>query len=249
VAARIFVLRRPREHAVTAGWLAGCLLQLPAVLEGSSSASAARLTGQGQLGQSLAFYAHDTLLPVFGWHLAWRLQSLAGRNGATVIMALILAVIIGVILATQPRNRLFVVAAVLTGFLFSLVQTTLNPHVAAIPVTLSAEAGSRYSVLPIFLLEAAVIVGVDYIVRRRAGARGRRALSVRPALAVVALIGVLGASWVADFRYAGYRSDASRDWQPIAAQWQRECGRSQSGEITVRLAGTNYNLPCDRMHA
>jgi hypothetical protein len=79
VAARLFVLRRPREHAVTAGWLAGCLVQVPAVL--SSFHSGQSRVGQlGSLGHSLAFYAHEVVLPAPGWHLAWWLQSFAGKT-------------------------------------------------------------------------------------------------------------------------------------------------------------------------
>jgi len=248
VVARLLVLRHPREHAVTAGWLAGCLLQLPAVLSSYTSGHS-RLSEQlGPLGNSLAFYAHDIVLPSFGWHLAWWLQSFAGKNGATVIVAVMLAVIVGAILVTQPRNRPFVVAAVLTGFVFSVFDTTLNPHVAVYPVSPDLESGSRYTVLPIFLLEAVVVVGVGYVVRQRGGVRRRRGtMSLRPAIAVAALVAVLGASWVADFRYAGFRSNASWNWGQIAAKWQHDCERSQTGEITVKAGATYQTLPCDRI--
>ena len=259
VAARLFVLRRPREHAVTAGWLAGCLVQLPAVLSGYFSGQS-RLTRQpGTLGHSLAFYAHDSVLPSLGWHLAWRLESVAGKNGATVIVAVILVAVIGAILAAQPGSRPFVVTAVLTGFAFSVVSTTLTPNVATYPlVTPSLESGSRYSVLPIFLFEAVAIVGVDYLLRQRDGGRpqdgsskgaGRRWRwpAPVPAIAVAALVAVLAAGWVADFRYASFRSRASWNWGPIAASWQRDCARSASGEIVVKAGATWQTLPCDRI--
>jgi hypothetical protein len=254
VAARLFVLRRPREHAVTAGWLAGCLVQLPAVLSGYFSGQS-RLTRQpGTLGHSLAFYAHDSVLPSLGWHLAWRLESLAGKNGATVIVAVILTAVIGAILVAQPGSRPFVVTAVLTGFVFSVVSTTLTPNVATYPlVTPSLESGSRYSVLPIFLFEAVAIVGADYLIRRRdggrprAGARRWRWPGPGPAIAVAALVAVLAASWVADFRYASFRSRASWNWAPIAARWEHDCEGSASGEILVKAGVLWQTLPCDRI--
>lgn len=248
VAVRLFVLRRPREHAVTAGWLAGCLVQLPMVLSGYL-AGKSRLNKQpGTLGHSLAFYAHDVVLPSFGWHLAWRLEALAGRSAATVLTAVALTVIVGAIFAAQPRNRAFVVTAVLAGFVFPMLSTILTPNVAAYPVILpDLESGSRYSVLPIFLFESVAVVGVDYLIRRRDGGQARHGISWRPALAVVALVAVLAAGWVADFRYAGFRSEKNWDWPAAAAQWQRDCAASRSGEITVKTGIVHWTLPCNRL--
>lgn len=251
VAARLYVLRRPREHAVTAGWLAGCLVQLPMVLSGFL-AGKSRLNQQpGTLGHSLAFYAHEVVLPSFGWHLAWRLQSFAGRPEATVIAAIALTVIVGVIFATQPGNRAFVLTAVLAGFVFPVLATILTPKVAAYPVILpDLESGSRYSILPIFLFESVAVVGVDHLLRRRDnGERGprRRWTSLPVAIAVAALVAVLASSWVADFRYAGFRSEKNWNWAPIAAQWQRDCAVSQSGEIAEKAATVHWILPCNRL--
>ena len=112
------------------------------------------------------------VLPSLGWHLAWRLQSLAGKSGATVIVAVILVVIVGAILLAQPGNRLFVVTAVLVGFIFSVFGTTLTGHLATAAVLIDNEPGSRYTGLPIFLLESVAVVGVDYVLRQRGGAAG-----------------------------------------------------------------------------
>ena len=59
------------------------------------------------------------------------------------------------------------VTAVATGFVFPVFGTTLIAHIATTPVSPDYEAGARYTALPIFLIEAAVIVGVDYAMRRR----------------------------------------------------------------------------------
>ena len=69
LAMRLFVLRRPREHAVTAGWLAGCLLQARFVVV-AAVAGQSRLVGGGGpppagttgWGNSLTFYPHDVVL-------------------------------------------------------------------------------------------------------------------------------------------------------------------------------------------
>jgi hypothetical protein len=64
---------------VTAGWLAGCLVQVRAVLSSFHSGQA-RVGQTGSLDRSLAFYAHEVVLPAPGWHLAWWLQSFAGKT-------------------------------------------------------------------------------------------------------------------------------------------------------------------------
>jgi len=92
---RVIALRRCREHAVTAGWIAGCLVQLPIVIM-SYSQGQSRLTGYGlpggsnnKVGNSLTFYAHDVILRAVGWHLSWRLEWHTGRDSATVIVAVV----------------------------------------------------------------------------------------------------------------------------------------------------------------
>lgn len=222
---------------------------LPTYLSGKG-----RLNRQpGTLGHSLAFYAHDVLLPAFGWHLSWRLQSFAGRNGATVIAAIMLTVIVVAIFVTQPGNRPFVVTATATGFIFPVFSTYLTPNVATYPVVLpDLESGSRYTVLPILLFEAVAVVGVDYLMRHgdlmrlRDGRRRRRGTSLRPAIAASALIAVLASSWVADFRYAGFRSEKNWNWAPIAAKWQHDCvpGQPNSPKRPPSSAGLS---PCDRL--
>ena len=246
VAARLIAAPRWREHAVTAGWLAGCLVQVPAVLSSYRSGQSRLDRQPGTLYHSLAFYAHDTVLPSLGWHVAWWLQSLAGKNGATAIVAVILAGALGALLVTQPSNRPFAATCVLIGFVFSVVETTLTPHVVTYPVVaFDLESGSRFSVLPIFLLVAAAVVGVDtYVVRHR---RPQRGISLRPALAVSALFAVLAFSWVADFRNPGFRSDANWNWGQITARWEHACRLSPSGEITVKAGASFQTLPCARM--
>jgi hypothetical protein len=270
LAIRLIVLRRPSEHAVTAGWLAGCLVQLPLVVE-TYVQGQSRLAGSGlsagknnRLGDSLTFYAHDVVLRAIGWHLSWRLESLTVRDWATVIVAVTLAVIFGVIMVTQAGTRPFVVVALLTGFVFSMVSTILTPWTAAWPVTIQKEPAARYTALPIFLIEAAVIIGVDYALRKRRGVRERHGLGqwypqmgLRPALAVTALIAVLATSWAVDFRYKGIRAKSySARWSVWVHKFRHECRDSPSGEIRMPIsAGGIFRettakylvIPCDRV--
>ena len=270
LAIRIIVLRRFSEHAVTAGWLAGCLVQLPLILE-TYLHGQSRLAGgfglsagkNNRLGDSLTFYAHDVVLRAIGWHLSWRLEGLTGRDWATAIVAVALAVIFGVIMVTQPGSRPFVVVALLTGFVFSTVSTILTPWVAAWPVTIQKEPGARYTALPIFLIEAAVIIAVDQALRKRRGGRERHGpgqwypqLGLRPALAVLALIAVLATSWAVDFRYKGIRGKSyDARWSVWVDMFRRECRDSPSGEIRMPIGGGILRgttakylvIPCDRV--
>ena len=247
LAIRVIVLRRFREHAVTAGWLAGCLVQLPIILVAYATGQS-RLVGYGpsagrnnRLGGSLTFYAHDVVLRAIGWHLSWRLESLTSRDWATAIVAVALAAVFAVIMITQPGTRPFVVTALLTGFVFSMVSTFLTPWVTAWPVTITTESAARYTALPIFLIEAAVIIGVDYALRKRRGVRAGRKpghwyarTGLRPALAVTALVVVLATSWAVDFRYQGIRTvPYDGRWSLKVQQFRTACQNSPSGYIEV----------------
>jgi hypothetical protein len=264
VAARLYVLRRPGEHWVSIGWLAGCLAQIPFVISAYQS-GASRLSSQpAPPGLSLAFYGHDVVLPAFGWHLVWWLRSLAGLNGATALVGVVLLAIFGVILVTQAGARPFVVTALVIGFIFPVLGITVTAHLARATMFPAEQPGSRYTVLPIYLFVAAVIVAVDYALRRRrpavaaspaqpgpgaAPGRARGAGSVRPAVAVTALVAVLAFSWVVDFQYVGWRSNWGWTWAPIAAKWQHDCALSKTGEITEKAGAIFQTLPCDRIRS
>jgi len=281
LAIRVLTLRRFSEHAVTAGWLAGCLVQLPIIIM-SYVQGQSRLGGYGptdgsnnRLGNSLTFYAHDVILRAIGWHSSWRLESLTGRDWATAIVAIALVAVIVVIMATQPGARPFVVVALLTGFVFSMVSTILTPWVTVSPVTPQQESAARYTALPIFLIEAVVIVGVDHALRKRRGVREQRGAGergvrerngprrwyvragLRPALAVTALVVILATSWAVDFRYQGIRTvPQSGRWALHVEQIRTGCLNSPSG--TFRMHGptdgsfktgfpTYEWIPCSRI--
>jgi hypothetical protein len=265
LAIRVYVLRNLRDHAVTAGWLAGCLIQVPFVVL-TTVRHQNRLTGargpnfgrDNRLGNSITFYLHDVVLRSIGWHLSWRLESLTTRDRATLIVGVALVVVLGVIMATLPGTRPFIVLALLTGFIFSIVSVYLNPWDLHWPVTLQNEVAARYTALPILLFWASLIIAVDQVLRRRRDTRARHGtgqrhavMALRPTLAVTALVAVLAVSWVADFRYKGIRSSpAARQWSVVVATWQRECKVSRTGIISASVpasAGGHQPIPCDRL--
>jgi hypothetical protein len=239
--ARVIAFPRLREQAVTAGWAAGCLLQLPFVVINLASIHS-RAGHPASPGLMLAFYGHDVVLPALGWHLAWRLQSAAGRNGATLIIGAILAVFFLWALITQRgRARVFVVASLMTGFLFTAFGATLSGNLTVLRVTEDAEHGSRYTTLPIFLIVAAAIVAVDSFIRHRQ-------VRLQTVAAVTALVGVLSVGWVTDFRYNGFRSNDAIYWPPVATAWLHACERKPDGVIYERAGSEVLKpIPCARL--
>jgi hypothetical protein len=243
LAVRIVALPRIREHAVTAGLAAGLLLQVP-VIAAARDSRVSRLAGPGG---AVDFVAHDVVLPALGWHLDWWLQSAVGRNGATLGVACVLAAVFCAIAITAPaRVRLLTAAALVCGFLLATAAAALSPWVTTDDVHFHIEPGSRYTTLPIFLMEAAVIVAVDNAARR---ARGRvrpddqaAAFGVRPwtgwarargaTAAVIALVAVLSIGWVTDFRNSNGRAGGT-PWAPIADRWLADCQRTPQGAIRV----------------
>ena len=178
--ARVIALPRVREHAVTAGWLFGLVLQVPVVML-SYEEHKQRLGALATPGQALAFYCHNVVLRALGWHLSVWLKSVAGYNGATVIVGAVLALALGWALVTGDRAvRLFAAIALLTGFVQTVFDATISPYVLFQQPTPAFMAAARYSTIPILLIAATGIVAVDSCVRRhgplrRHGVRQHRA--------------------------------------------------------------------------
>ena len=218
----IVVPRRLREHAATVGWAAGSLLQVMVILTSHQS----RLRPHNPVNAVL-FYTHDVLLPALGWHLSWRLRDIAGLNGATAIAAGLIVVVLAAAVATQPgRCRVFVVTAVATGLVFTAVTSAFAWDGVALPVTVGAEHGARYSTLPILLLDAALIVAADAYARR--WWPRPRAVAV-----VVVLTVVLAAGWATDFRYPVHHlAGSGPTWAEKADKWLYHCQHNPAGTIT-----------------
>ena len=252
---RVAALRRVREHAVTAGLVAGLLLQVP-VIHASHNPRVDKLSTPGGV---LRFVAHDVVLPALGWHLDWWLQSAVGRNGATLLVGCLLAAAFAAIALTQPaRVRLVAAAALGCGFLLAAAAAALSQWVTTDSIHFHVEPGSRYTTLPIFLMEAAVIVAVDNVLRRgrerprpdeQAAAFGATSWTgltrARGATAAVAaLVLVLSFGWVTDFRSDNGRAGGT-PWAPVAARWLADCQRDPGGAIRAASADSSVVvIPC-----
>jgi hypothetical protein len=261
LAIRLFVLPRVREHAVTAGWLAGLLAQVPIILR-SYANHQQRLGTLAPLGQTVSYYFHTVVLRALGWHLSWRLESIAGQTGATVIVGVFLVMILGWGMITQGSQvRLFTVSAVLTGFVYTVLAAAITGYVVGeTPFVgpVSFEPASRYSVVPIFLLDAAGIVTIDAFIRRWPAARPAvlwpggprlRPGAPRPQafLAVAALACVLAFGWVTDYRYPTQRT-SDGPWTPVAVSLLDTCQHSATGKITLwAWGGDKVTVPCSRL--
>jgi hypothetical protein len=254
---RLVALPRWREHAVTAGWLAGLLVQVPVVLE-SYTQHTQRLAGLATAGQALGFYFHNVALRALGWRVSRHLVQVAGLNGATVIVCAILAAVFGWALVTGSRqSQVFVAVALIMGFAEAVFAATVVPYVITQPYVFDFEGGSRYSAMPIMAMTAAATVAVDTYLRRRAEAwqpsaagGGRIALTgpaPRALVAVVVLVGVLAVGWASDYRYLTERIAWGR-WEPRAEQMLTTCEHSSSGTITTwTWGGGVITIPCSQL--
>ncbi len=252
LAIRLVVLPRLREHAVTAGWLAGLAVQLPVIAD-SYANHTQRLGALAPLHEVLAYYLHTVVLRAVGWHLSWRLEAIAGQNGATLIIGAFLLIVLGWAAITQGRQvRQFVVLAVVGGFLLMVVSTAITSYLVKFPPVTSPvnfEGGSRYTVTPIFALVAAVIIAVDAYLRRGATASvSLDAIRPRAVAAVAALALVLALGWVTDFRYVTQRT-TDGPWRPAAEKLLTRCEQSSTGTITVYAWYDSHAIvSCSRLH-
>jgi len=223
-AARAAVVpRRLREHAATAGWAAGCLLQVTVILASHLS----RFTPHNPV-DAVLYYAHEVLLPALGWHLSWHLRDILGLTGATALAGGLIVVVLAAVVATQDRRcRVFVVTAVATGLLFTAFTSAFAWGGPGQRVTIRMEHGARYSTVPILLLDAALIVAADAYARR---------WWPRPKaiIAVAALVAVLAAGWATDFRYPVHRfAGRGSAWELKADKWLHHCQHNPAGTLTI----------------
>ena len=251
VLARVVALPRWREHAVTAGWLAGLLVQAPVVLD-SYARHTQRLRHLARPARALEFYFHNVALRAFGWRVSLHLVEIAGLNGATVIACAILAAVFGWALVTGTRQvRVFVAVALIMGFVQTIVAATVVPYLTG-GHSPNYESGSRYATMPIMAMTAAAVVAVDAYLRRHASAQGRDKIpllrrSPRALTAVAALACALAISWPPDYRYASARTSPWGYWQPVAQRMLTACEHSTSGQITTWTWGGTITIPCSRL--
>lgn len=252
---RIVALPRWREHAVTAGFALGLLAQAPYVF-GLVGGAGRRLNVHklSQPGQSVAFYGHRVVLPSIGWHLSWGLRDAMGVNLATLLVGGVLAVLFGWALITRPRPaRLFVLTALVTGFVFTTIATTVTTRAPIHPDSPGGEPGGRYTCLPILLLEAAAIVVVDSWLReaRLHGPAARGARTAMRLAAVAVLTAILAVGWIGDYRFAGGRSRNVTVWPTASASWLTACRATPAGTIREKVGTGKHKyrkIPCANVH-
>jgi hypothetical protein len=235
VVARVIALPRLREQVVSIGWLAGGLLQIPAVLTLSRNSQPTTLV------HLLAFYGHLVILPaVAGHRIASALWGAVGLTGATLIAtAVVVAVGVWACVWAGPRARMFVLATLFLGLLLCLVPVYVHGNVANVPLyrTQLYVRGSRYAQSPILLLYSGLFVAVDAYLRRG----GFRLEQAARAAVVVLLVAVLGTVWVSDFRYANTRA-IWQPWSVTVARVQRHCLAHPQRPVHV----LHVVLPCSR---
>jgi hypothetical protein len=150
--------------------------------------------------------------------------------------------------AGGTQVRLFAIVALVVGLVETAFCATVTSYVNLQVPTWSFLPASRYSVLPVVLIDAIGIVGVDAYLRRHGSPRLRwrsaTGLGTRSLVAVGILACMLGFGWVTDFRYATQRTSAGY-WQAEATRWLRECEQSQAGEITIPAWNAQATVKCD----
>jgi hypothetical protein len=250
---RVIALPRWREQAVTAGWLAGMLVQALVVVE-SYAQHTQRLRNLARPVQAVGFYFHNVALRAFGWRVSARLVDIAGLNGATVIVCAVLVAVFGLALVTGSRQvRVFVAVALIMGFMEAVFAATVVPYVIG-QYSYNWEGGSRYSTMPIVAMTAAAVVAVDAYLRRQAMAGGGDRIplvrrSPRALIAVIALVCVLALGWLSDYRYLTERTSSPwGHWKPRAEHLLTACEHSTSGDITTWTWGhKTITIPCSRL--
>lgn len=252
--------RRFRDHWVTAGWLLGWPFQLY-VIALSYAAGTERADAPGTLPGASGYWARTVVLRAFGWHGSWDLVHRFGTAGATALSGAGLAVLLGLAaLWGGRRTRLLIPLGLATGFVFTVGAAMITGYVvreAPAEYPVAFEAASRYSALPLILIDAMLIAGADGILRRQGGLRpalasavrgpARRAAAGLGALAVLAAVLVPG--WVSDYGYRTQRTTGG-PWRPVARHYLHLC-RDRS---SVRLPewngrGGQYHVivPCTRL--
>lgn len=216
VVARVIALPRVREQAATVGWVVGGALQVPAVLASERNEQHAPLSG------ALGFYARNVILAgVAGHHWAAVLTSAVGIVAACVLAGCVVAVVTAWACARGGADvRVFVIAALVTGFILTMLPVIVHGEVASPSEvrTLMFVHGSRYAQVPILILYSLVIVAADAFLSRPAARLGQATRGI----AIVVLLAVLGTVWASDFRFVNRRA-AAPAWSQIVSRAEAAC--------------------------
>jgi hypothetical protein len=230
VVARVLALPRPREQAVTFGWLAGIAFQVLGIVQSREP------HGIGPVPAGLHFYGQHVLVAaVAGWPLARGLQDATGTSASIALAAVVVgAVAIWAARSGGPRLRVFVIAAIAMGLILSIIPALVRAWVAPAMSNAIWVPGSRYTASAILLIDAVAITGVDAYLRAKT-IPFRQAWRCGPVL--ILIIG-LGIGWASSFRYNNVRS-AGPPWSRTYIRYQRALPPQRglsAGEHPVTLA-------------
>lgn len=223
VVARVLALPRVREQAATFGWVAGGILQVPVVLVSARNTQVPPVVG------ALGFYARNVILAgVGGHHLATVATNAIGIVAATALAGCVVAAVAGwAVLRGGPQVRLFVITALVSGFLLTMLPVGVHGDLASPGEvrTVVFVHGSRYAQVPILLLYSVVFVTLDAFLSR-SSIRLERPVRLRRAAPGIALLLVVmvafTALWATDFRYVNRRA-TSTTWAVLVRDARRTC--------------------------
>ena len=250
---RVIALPRVREQAVTVGYILGCLLQAPLMVRawGMGERRVSHLTPASRV---VPYYLHSVLLRVPGWHLSWWLTRIVGVRDGTVLVGGLLLLVLGWAAFRLGRPvAMFTVMALVVGFAVDFVGASMTGGMTN-KTTPAFEWSARYSVLPILLITAALIVSADAIVRRRMAPGEIAPTTGEPAWRRAGIVGAaaaltcgLAVGWVTDYRYVAFRSQAA--WSGTANQWIDACRRSGTTILIPAYSHGYVRVSCHNIHA
>jgi hypothetical protein len=213
VLARVIALPKLREHAVTAGWLAGIAFQLEQIINAASSHPLGPLSG------AVHFYGQHVLVPVvFGWRWALHVQAAIGIMSTMLIAGSVLAVVaLWALWRGDRRSRTFTVAALIMTLILSILLVMYRHLIGTEASSDLWIPGGRYATSGILLWDSIAIAGVSAYLRRKSTAQH----NARKAVAIVLLVAGLGTGWVTSYRYPNVRSK-NPDWSKTYVNYRHK---------------------------
>jgi hypothetical protein len=212
VAARVIALPRLREHAVTAGWVAGIAFQ---VIGLTQSREPHRI---GPVPSAFAFYGQHVLEPaVAGWRLSLEAQSAVGIPACAAIAALaVAAMVTWAVRQGGSRVGTLALAAIGMGLILTIIPALLRYWVPGATSTDVWVPGARFTTEGILLIDVVAIAGADAVLRRPMADLAR----LRSVAVVAVLVAVVGIGWATSFRYHNLRS-GNPPWSQTYVQYRR----------------------------
>jgi hypothetical protein len=230
VVARVLALPRAREQAVTLGWLAGVVFQVPGIRQSHEPSHV------GLVPAGLHFYGQHVLVAaVAGWPLARGMQDVIGIPACIAIATVVVAAVVAwAARHGGARVGVLAAAALVMGLILSIIPALVRFWVAPAVSTGTWVPGSRYTASAILLIDVIAIAGVDAFLRG-GNTRLWRARRSAPALLLIAGL-IIG--WGSSFRYDNARSGSapwSRTYHTYERTLSRQHGLPADWHLVLRL--------------